>query len=178
MQFRVFPEISFVIISEDSPFVNTNFLFFSRIFWLYSAPEGCYVKIWKNAVLFYMGGCAYMALELLFRGRTHGSMFLAGGLCFLLIGFLGRARPRLPGLLLPLAGAMIITAVELAVGLAVNREWTVWDYRNQWGNFCGQICPLFSLLWIPAARLALGLYDALEPRLPQGLPKKSMLKER
>ena len=125
------------------------------------------MKIWKNAVLFYIGGCAYMVLELLFRGRSHGSMFLAGGACFLLIGFLGRARPRLPGALLPVAGAMIVTGVELAVGLAVNRNWTVWDYRTQWGNFCGQICPLFSALWIPVSVLALWIFEALEPRLPE-----------
>ena len=125
------------------------------------------MKIWKNAVLFYIGGCGYMVLELLFRGRTHGSMFLAGGACFLLVGLLGRARPRLPRFLLPLAGAMIITAVELGVGLMVNREWTVWDYRNQWGNFCGQICPLFCALWMPVSILAMGLYEALEPRLPE-----------
>ena len=99
------------------------------------------MKIWKNAVLFYLGGCIYMALELLFRGRTHGSMFLAGGACFLLLGLLGRARPRLPGPLLPIAGALIVTAVELAVGLAVNRDWTVWDYRGQWGISAGRSAP-------------------------------------
>ena len=124
------------------------------------------MKIWKNTVLFYIGGCAYMGLELLFRGRSHGSMFLAGGACFLLIGLLGRARPRLPGFALPVAGALIITAVELAMGMVVNREWAVWDYRSQWGNFCGQICPLFCALWIPVSILALGIYDLLEPLFP------------
>ena len=46
------------------------------------------MKFWKQAVLFYLGGCAYMGLELLWRGRSHGSMFVAGGTCFLLIGHL------------------------------------------------------------------------------------------
>ena len=54
------------------------------------------MKIWKQAVLFYLGGCAYMGLELLWRGRSHGSMFVAGGTCFLLIGHLNHVRPRLP----------------------------------------------------------------------------------
>ena len=44
------------------------------------------MKFWKQAMLFYLGGCAYMGLELLWRGRSHGSMFLLGGFCFLLIG--------------------------------------------------------------------------------------------
>ena len=63
------------------------------------------MKIWKQAVLFYLGGCAYMGLELLWRGRTHGSMFVAGGACFLLIGQLNRILPRLPLPLRALAGA-------------------------------------------------------------------------
>ena len=54
------------------------------------------MKIWRKSILFYLGGSAYMGLELLWRGRSHGSMFLAGGLCFLLIGHLGEVRPRLP----------------------------------------------------------------------------------
>lgn len=123
------------------------------------------MRLWKMSLLFYLGGCGYMALELLWRGRTHGSMFVAGGLCFLLIGLLNRARPRLPLLLRLPAGAAIITAVELAVGLAVNRSYAVWDYRELWGNFLGQICPAFSALWIPVSALALGVYELLEPSL-------------
>lgn len=123
------------------------------------------MRIWKTGLLYCVGGCAYMALELLWRGRTHGSMFLAGGLCFLLIGQLNRSEPRLPYPLRLLTGAAIITAVELAAGMAVNRDYAVWDYRDQWGNFCGQICPFFSILWIPVTALALMLFDFLEPRL-------------
>ena len=45
---------------------------------------------------FLVGGFGYVALELLWRGRSHASMFLAGGICFLLLGGLNRVRPRLP----------------------------------------------------------------------------------
>ena len=118
--------------------------------------------LWRKTVLFYLGGCAYMGLELLWRGRSHGSMFVAGGLCFLLIGHLNEVRPRLPLIPRALVGAGIITAVELGTGLLVNREYAVWDYRAQPGNLGGQICPLFTLLWIPVAMLALGLYRVLD----------------
>ena len=125
------------------------------------------MKFWKQAVLFYLGGCAYMGLELLWRGRSHGSMFLAGGTCFLLIGHLNHVRPRLPLPLRALAGAGIVTMVELAAGLAANRNYEVWDYRDQAGNFLGQICPLFSVLWIPVSLLALGLHELLQRRVEQ-----------
>ena len=123
------------------------------------------MKIIKTAVLFCAGGLAYVGMELLWRGRSHSSMFIAGGVCFLLVGLLGRAEPRLPYPLRLLAGALIITCVELAVGMTVNRGYAVWDYRGQWGNFCGQICPLFTALWVPVSGLALAAYDFLEPRV-------------
>ncbi len=119
------------------------------------------MKIWKQSVLFYLGGCGYVGLELLWRGRSHGSMFVAGGLCFLLLGGLNRARPRLPLPLRAVVGALTITMVELAAGLAVNRSYAVWDYRGRPGNFLGQVCPLFTLLWIPVSIAGMALYERL-----------------
>ena len=121
------------------------------------------MKIWKQSVLFYLGGCAYMGLELLWRGRTHGSMFVAGGACFVLLGQLNHVR--LPLLLRAVAGSFIVTAVELGTGLLCNRNFEVWDYRDQAGNFLGQICPAFTALWIPVSLMALLLHDLLSRRI-------------
>lgn len=123
------------------------------------------MKIWKNCLLFYTGGATYLSLELLYRGRSHGSMFLAGGLCFLLIGHLNRVEPKLPLPLRALVGAGIVTMVELGAGMAVNRSYQVWDYRDQPGNFMGQICPVFSALWIPLSLLALVMFRQMDIRL-------------
>ena len=118
-------------------------------------------------MLFYLGGCAYMCIELLWRGWTHGSMFLAGGTCFLLIGHLGHMKPALPLPARMMLGSGIITMVELAAGLLFNRDYRVWDYRDQAGNLWGQICPMFTLLWIPVALAAIVLYGRLEKRIPE-----------
>ena len=123
------------------------------------------MKFWKQAILFYLGGCAYMGLELLWRGYSHGSMFVAGGICFLLIGHLNHVHPRLPLPLRTLAGAGIVTMVELGIGLLVNRNFEVWDYRNRAGNFRGQICPMLTLLWIPVSLMALFLHKLLLQRM-------------
>ena len=123
------------------------------------------MKIWKNCVLFYTGGATYLSLELLYRGRSHGSMFLAGGLCFLLIGHLNRVRPRLPLPLRALVGALIVTGVELGVGMVVNRQYRVWDYRDQPLNFMGQICPVFTALWIPLSLVAAVLFEKMDRRI-------------
>ena len=111
---------------------------------------------------FALGGAAYVGLELLWRGRSHPSMFVAGGTCFLLIGQLNRALRHIPLLLRAVAGAGIVTVVELCVGLLVNRNFEVWDYRDQTGNFLGQICPMFTLLWIPVSLMALFLHEKLQ----------------
>ena len=116
--------------------------------------------IWKKSLLFAAGGAGYVGLELLWRGRSHSSMFLAGGCCFLLLGMLDRAK-RLPLLLRGAAGAGIVTAVELVAGLLVNRDYTVWDYRQMPLNFLGQICAAYSVLWIPVSLCGMGMYRLL-----------------
>lgn len=110
----------------------------------------------RKGILFGIGGGGYVALELLYRGRSHISMFAAGGVCFLLIGQLDRLRLAWPWKIV--CGAGIITCVEFLTGLLVNRNYQVWDYRDQPGNLMGQICPRFTLLWIPLSLLAMVLY--------------------
>ncbi len=108
----------------------------------------------------------YVALELLWRGRSHPSMFLAGGMCFLLLGRLDRVLPRRAMLRRGLVGAGVITAVELLVGLVFNRHFRVWDYRRMPLNFCGQVCVPFFILWIPLSLGAMLLYRRVERILP------------
>lgn len=124
------------------------------------------MKIVKKVALFLIGGGAYVGVELLYRGRSHSSMFLAGGACFLLLGRLQKATPRLPLPLRGFVGAGIITMVELLTGLLVNRRHTVWDYRDQPFHFHGQICLPFYFLWVPLSLCAMGLYRILDNIFP------------
>ena len=116
----------------------------------------------EKIMLFLLGGGGYVGLELLWRGRSHGSMFLAGGLCFLLLSKLCTLKPRLPLALRCLVGAGVITCVELGMGLLFNRDYRVWDYRLLPWNLWGQVCLSYSLLWIPVSLGAFLLYNALE----------------
>ena len=103
------------------------------------------MRIWKTGLLYCAGGCGYMALELLWRGRTHGSMFLAGGLCFLLIGQLNRTEPRLPYPLRLLTGAAIITAVELAAGLLM--AWAGFFHGDILSGFFAEDAQVVLAAW-------------------------------
>ncbi|MEI3063921.1 MAG: hypothetical protein V8S99_03845 [Oscillospiraceae bacterium] len=92
-------------------------------------------------LLLLAGGSVYVCIELLWRGRSHGSMFLCGGLCTVLIGMLNEWAPGLPLTAQMLLGACVITASELLFGFLFNRSYAVWDYRGLPHNFRGQICP-------------------------------------
>lgn len=121
--------------------------------------------IWKKPALFFLGGGSYVLVELLWRGRSHSSMFLAGGACFLLLGGLDGAKPRLPAVLRGICGAGVITMVELLTGLLVNRQYRVWDYRELPLNFHGQVCLPFFALWIPLSLGAMRLYRQMNKML-------------
>ena len=122
------------------------------------------MKIWKKSFLFYLGGMLYCGLELLWRGRTHGSMFLLGGGCFVLLGKIKSLR--LPLSLRAVLGGLLITLGELTVGLLVNRQHQVWDYRSMPLNFQGQICPVYTFYWMLLSPIAFFVYRKLENRLP------------
>ncbi len=109
----------------------------------------------KSLLFFLLGGSLYTAIEFLWRGRSHWSMFLLAGFCFLALRRFSRLR--IPTALQPLVGAALITAGELLTGLLVNRSYTVWDYRQQPLNFLGQICLTYSLLWVPLSFAAICL---------------------
>ena len=125
------------------------------------------MKFLRGCILFYIGGMAYMILEFLWRGRSHGSMFLLGGLCFLLVGGGAAKFQKIPVAIRPLLGAGIITGLELLTGWLVNQNYHVWDYRNQPFQFQGQICLMYSLLWMPVSLAAMELYAITQKKLAQ-----------
>jgi len=86
-------------------------------------------------------------------------MFLLGGLCFLLLGKLNRTSPRLNIWGRMAVGTLICTSGELLFGLLFNRGYTIWDYRLLPLNMGGQICLLYSLLWMPVSLLGMWLYE-------------------
>ena len=100
-------------------------------------------------LVFFSGAVIYSFIEVMFRGYTHWTMFLTGGLVLTIIYMI---NIKFNDTLLALRCAVscaVITLTELIVGCIVNL-WLgmdVWDYSHLPHNFLGQICPLFSSLW-------------------------------
>ena len=120
--------------------------------------------ILKIIILFIIGGTIYVSLELLFRGRSHISMFILGGLCFVLIGGINNYISwEMPLILQMIIGVVVITTLEFITGYIVNIKLglNVWDYSNQPFNIMGQICLSFSFLWMLISLIAIVLDDYL-----------------
>lgn len=99
--------------------------------------------------MFVLGGGLYVALEFFWRGRSHVSMFLAGGAALALFGGVVTRFEALPMAALCLMGSVLITALEFIAGAVVNvrLRLAVWDYSRLPFNLYGQICLRYSLLW-------------------------------
>lgn len=116
-----------------------------------------------HSVLAVIGGLVYMGIEILWRGHTHWSMGVLGGVCFVLIGLLDEWQAHPPLLLQMVQGAALVTALELITGLIVNRwlGWAVWDYSDMPLNLWGQVCLPFAVAWFFLSALAVWLENAL-----------------
>lgn len=118
----------------------------------------------KHAVLALVGGCIYYAIEIAWRGHSHWTMAVLGGICFVLVGGINEFFPwSMPLALQGVIGAAIITALEFTAGVVLN-VWLglgIWDYSTMPLNVLGQICLPFTLLWVPLSIVAVVLDDWL-----------------
>ena len=123
----------------------------------------------KEFIIFLIFGLIYIIIELLYRGHTHYSMFIVGGICGVLIGLINDNTPDMPLLPQCVLGTVIITVIELLTGLFLNvyLGLNVWDYSNQPFNFMGQICPQFCIIWCILSILVIRIDDWLKEKVLQ-----------
>lgn len=108
-------------------------------------------------------GCGYTNIELLFRGYSHKSMFLVGGLCGLLIGMINEVNENLPMWQQCFIGTLIVLIIEFVAGYILNIKLNigVWDYTSMPFNIMGQVCILFGVFWFFLSVIAIWLDDYL-----------------
>ena len=96
-----------------------------------------------------IGSIGYRMIEVLWRGRTHWTMGICGGVCFLFIYVYELVHRRRRLAVRALISTVWVTAVEFFSGLLINRVFRlgVWDYSGMRFNLCGQISLIYSILW-------------------------------
>lgn len=106
-------------------------------------------RIKINILIFLFGGVIYSLCEIVFRGYTHWSMTITGGVCLVLMHWHFTLYPGENIFKKCLYGAVVITTMEFIAGCIVNLwlDWEVWDYSNLFMNVLGQICLPFTIIW-------------------------------
>lgn len=121
-------------------------------------------KFLQNVILFCVMGLIYFGIEILWRGHSHWTMIIVGGLCGISIGILNEFMSWDWSLLRQaLYGTILITLIEFISGCILNL-WLglgIWDYSNLPFNILGQICVPFCFVWFFLSIVTIFLDDYL-----------------
>lgn len=134
------------------------------------------MKINKSILLFLVGYCTYISIEVTYRNISYPIMGICGGLAILLLDKINDNISWNVDLCLQgLCGSALIAFFELIIGeIALHTSLlpVMWDYSNVPLNFDGVICLPFSIVWFFLSILAIFLADAInyyvldEPQVP------------
>ena len=121
----------------------------------------------KNIIIFIIFGISYYLLEILWRGYSHWTMIIVGGLCGLLIGLINEITPKMNTVLQMLLGSVIVTIIEFVTGYIINIKlnFNIWDYSNLKFNILGQVSLLFSILWFFLSYIVIKLDDCIRDNI-------------
>jgi len=107
-------------------------------------------KYYKFIFFWLLGGSIYYFFEVIFRGFSHWSMFVLGGLCLAFFYYQGHTLCWKESLIMQTLRCMVfVTAMEFITGIIVNKYWgmEVWDYSEMPFQLFGQICLPFALIF-------------------------------
>lgn len=112
-----------------------------------------------------LGGSIYYGIELAYRGFSHWSMFLLGGICMIFISKQGQWCQWKDPLWLQVSRCtLFVMCSEFITGLIVNKwmKWGVWDYSQLRYQIFGQVCLVFTAIFAVLCLLGIGICRLLE----------------
>lgn len=107
-------------------------------------------KLSEYLFLWAVGGCLYYSFEIIFRGFSHWTMFVLGGICLQFFTFQGRIVQWEDPLWRQILRCIIfVTSMEFITGIIVNKwlHLAVWDYSRMPFQLFGQICLPFMVIF-------------------------------
>ncbi|MCD7772663.1 MAG: putative ABC transporter permease [Ruminococcus sp.] len=122
----------------------------------------------KSFTIFCIGAFGYGIIEILFRGYTHITMGVLGGICLLFMSILNYFRTSFRSLVVcALISGVFITVMEGAMGYFLNLllGLDIWDYSTAPLNVNGQICLPFSIAWVMLSMVVMPLEKFLSRKI-------------
>lgn len=115
----------------------------------------------KYAFLFLLGGNAYCIIELIYRARTHYSMFFCAGMIVIILYYIFSLNKGINPYLFALIATAVITTLEFIFGVVFNLylNMQVWDYSAMPLNILGQICLPFTAIWFVFGLVLCGVFS-------------------
>ena len=122
-------------------------------------------KLSKNIILFTVGFCLYITMEVLFRGYSFPLMGVCAGLVVVLLDKINdHISWDIDILVQCTLGMLMVTIMELIIGTifqSTNLLPVMWDYSNLPLNFNGIICIPFMVLWMVLSFIAILVADSI-----------------
>ena len=119
----------------------------------------------KNIILFAVGYCVYIAIEVTYRGFSYPLMGLCGGLALMIMDKINDYISWDVDIIIQGSiGSIIITFFELIIGeISLHTDFLpiMWDYSNVLLNYDGVICLPFSLIWIGLSIIGILVADTI-----------------
>ena len=107
-------------------------------------------KLMEVLFLWGIGGAIYYSFEIIFRGFSHWSMFVLGGICFVFFYIQGKMVHWQDSLVRQTLRCLVfVISSEFITGIIVNK-WlglNVWDYSKLPFQLFGQICLPFAVIF-------------------------------
>lgn len=128
----------------------------------------------RKTVLFLVGFCVYITIEVCYRGYSSPLMGLTAGIIMLLLDSINEKISWDFDLLAQgVIGSAMVTLSELVIGemlIYIYGVNTIWDYSKIPFNFDGVICPQFSIIWILISIIGIIVADTINYYVFEELP--------
>lgn len=122
-------------------------------------------NLYKNGILFIVGFCLYITIEVLFRGFSYPLMGICAGLLVVILDKINNHISWDMDILAQSSiGMLLVTFMEYIIGslfLKTDLLPVMWDYSNLPLNYKGIICVPFSIAWIGLSFIGILVADSI-----------------
>lgn len=121
-------------------------------------------RILECILVFISVGILYFLIECVYKQQlSHWSMAVLAGIVGIVAMLLNDKFTYEMDFLLQVGTCTIITTtLEFLVGITLNINYNIWDYRGQVCNLDGQICLLFTSIWFVLFSILIPILDYIE----------------